>query len=314
MDACPQVVSLARTLLALWRANASGVLHITAGGKQCRIALSHGAARAATASGDSALLGDWLLRRGALDLHAHAAALRDGPPGCLVGSWLIERSVATRGAVEHALSDQLRARVLSVFRWRDLTFRFDNTETDIGAYGPEQPIPLGELALAAARAAFDEAAFAALLREQAERSMVPSAFGRALVDEPATFTCGALPDLLRSGAPLEQLAEACQNSAADLRTLGALCWLAAIVPAADGGSSYGLLLRKRVQLRRRASAAELLEVDRNARHGASRKALRRLARHVHPDALGPTAPPLLRAVSGELMQALVQAEEQLRGR
>jgi hypothetical protein len=314
MDGCPQVVSLAQALLALWRANASGVLHITAGGKQCSIALTHGAARAATASGDSALLGDWLLRRGELDLNAHAAALREGPPGPLVGSWLIERSVATRSAVERALSDQLRARILAVFRWRDLKFQFEQAQTQIGASGPERPIPLGEIAVAAARAAFDEAAFDRLLREQAERRMVPSAFGRALLDDPATFTCDALPELLRRAASLEQLAKACENSDADLKTLGALCWLAALVPAADGSSSYGLLLRKQVQLRRQASAAELLEVDRNARHGASRKALRRLARHVHPDALGPTAPPLLRAVSGELMQALVQAEQQLRGR
>jgi hypothetical protein len=227
---------------------------------------------------------------------------------------LIERRVATRAAVERALGDQLRARILAVFRWRDLKFRFEHTQPEIGASGPERPIPLGELAVAAARAVFDAAAFDALLREQAERRMLPSAFGRALLDDPATFTCGALPELLRSSASLEQLAKACANSAADLRTLGALCWLSAIVPAADGGSSYRLLLRKQVQLRRRASAAELLEVDRNARHGASRKALRRLARRVHPDALGPTAPPLLRAVSGELMQALVQAEEQLRSR
>jgi DnaJ-class molecular chaperone len=72
------------------------------------------------------------------------------------------------------------------------------------------------------------------------------------------------------------------------------------------------LLRKRAQLRRRASASELLEVGCDARAHDVRRALRRLAKHVHPDALGPSAPASLREASSELMRALLQAEHELR--
>jgi hypothetical protein len=314
MDASPQVVSLARTLLALWRAGGTGVLQISAGGKRCRIAIRQGAAHAATSSADSTLLGDWLLRRGELDLDAHAAALRQGPAGPLVGAWLVARGIATREAVERALSDQLRARVLAALRWRDLEYRFESGATDVATAGPERAIALGELALDAARQAFEPADFNAQLRANAERRAQPSAFGRALLDDPILFSNAALPALLRRGASFQQLAHACDNVPADFRTLGALCWLAAIIPVADGGGSYRLLLRKHVQLQRRVSPAELLELDRDASPVSTRKALRRLASRLHPDTLGPTTPALLRDASHELMSALVRAEQQLRAR
>jgi hypothetical protein len=312
MQLGPAAQSLARAMLALSRAAGTGRLHIEAGSERCRIAVVAGAASAANASGDAGLLGDWLLRRGELDLHAHTAALRDGAPSRHVGSWLIARGVATEEAVERALRDQLRARILSVFRWRDPHYRFEpGASDDIGA-GPATAIALAQLALEAARDGFDPDAFEAWRTTHAALTFSFSPFGRALLDE-TLFEREAITLMLRRGAPLSRLIALCPDASADQRTLAGLWWLAAIAPAAESGTQFRLLLRKRIELERGVTAEQLLDLDRT-RLGDPRKALRRLAGRIHPDSLGPNAPSALRDVSTELMRALLQAEARLRER
>jgi hypothetical protein len=313
MDTSADVVALARELLMLSRARCTGVLTITASGKQCQVALAQGSVHAATAGGESVVLGDYLLRRGELDVAAHEAALRDAGPRTPVGAWLLARGIASQSAIERALHDQLRARVLAVFGWRGLAYDFEPGSADIGVPWLHTPVDLGELALSGVRAAVQPLTLHSWLSTRLETHVVLSAFGRALVrTESLSASIPNLEPLLWQGARLQQLVAACHGSETELRSLGALCWLTAIVPAAASCSRYSILLRKRGQLRRLASAAELLEVGRDAEAHDVRRALRRLAKHVHPDVLGPLAPPSLREASGELMRALVQAEHELR--
>jgi curved DNA-binding protein CbpA len=56
----------------------------------------------------------------------------------------------------------------------------------------------------------------------------------------------------------------------------------------------------------------LLDLPVDADPADARRALRRLARRVHPDALGPSAPSALRRASSEIMSALIEAERAMR--
>jgi len=78
--------------------------------------------------------------------------------------------------------------------------------------------------------------------------------------------------------------------------------------------SYGLLLRKRNQIRQGESPYRLLDLPVGATPYEARKALRQFALQLHPDALGPGVPDALRRASGEVMGALIDAERALRVR
>ena len=75
--------------------------------------------------------------------------------------------------------------------------------------------------------------------------------------------------------------------------------------------AYGLLLRKRREIKRRAPAAALLDLSGPASAGDARKALRRLAARLHPDRFEREHPGL-RALCAEVMCVLAQAEAELR--
>lgn len=78
--------------------------------------------------------------------------------------------------------------------------------------------------------------------------------------------------------------------------------------APKGGGSYPLLLRKRREVRRQASARALLDLPEGAGGHDARRALRKLVRDLHPDRFGDSVPPALRRASGEIVTALVNAE------
>lgn len=72
---------------------------------------------------------------------------------------------------------------------------------------------------------------------------------------------------------------------------------------------YALLLRKVRQVRRAAHASELLEVPQGSDGIAARRALRRLARNVHPDRFGSASPAIVEA-STQVMSALAKAQKE----
>jgi hypothetical protein len=81
--------------------------------------------------------------------------------------------------------------------------------------------------------------------------------------------------------------------------------------APKAGGSYPLLLRKRRELRGRASARALLDLAEGAGANEARRALRKLVRDLHPDRFGDGVPPALRRASGEIVTALVDAEARI---
>ena len=310
--ASARVVALARSLLALSRASATGVLVIANHAQLCRVALVEGAARAMTTTAASPLLGDWLLQRGELDVAAHHAALGSGAAHGPVGAWLADLGVATRCAIERALQDQLRARMLEALRWRNAHYRFSRGASEIGVPHVSDAVDVRGLVLSALQREVDLPRFAAWLAQRTQQYLGLSPLGRALLPSCATVsTNDELLRLLERGAGVSQLTRACAGAEADLRLLATLCSLSALAPVAARDGSYSFLLRKRRQLRSQASAAELLEVRRDARADEVRRALRRLSKHAHPDVLGPLAPNAIRETSGELMRALLRAEAEL---
>jgi hypothetical protein len=93
-------------------------------------------------------------------------------------------------------------------------------------------------------------------------------------------------------------------------------WALKLLRAASSraGGSYPLLLRKRRQLRKQASAHALLDLPEGAGGREARLALRKLVRDLHPDRFGDGAPAALRRASGEVVTALVDAEARIASR
>ena len=90
--------------------------------------------------------------------------------------------------------------------------------------------------------------------------------------------------------------------------------IGAAEPPAPGKMSYGLLLKKRNQLRNAASPEALLDLGPQHDPRAPRASLRRLARELHPDRFKAGAPAPIEQLSGEVLSALVDAESRLRDR
>jgi hypothetical protein len=125
--------------------------------------------------------------------------------------------------------------------------------------------------------------------------------------------------MLRDGAALAEVLGAARRAAGRdgaaeraLRFVGMLSLLCAVnAPDADA-RRCSLLVRKRAEITRDADAHELLDLPSDAPSDEARRALRRLAGSVHPDALGPDAPDALRRASGEVLAALADAAQALR--
>ena len=120
----------------------------------------------------------------------------------------------------------------------------------------------------------------------------------------------AMLPLLESGASVDVLVAASQGSARAQRTLYALRMIDAC-GSPEPREGYAMLLRKTRQLKRAARAAELLELAPGAQQGDARKALRKLARAVHPDRFGTNAPAAIRSASQQVMSALNRASHDL---
>lgn len=315
MDSLPGAVSLARALLALSRSRSTGVLHVNTERGSCRIAVCAGIARAASGlEREGQPLGDALVRDGALDVRAHGEALeRSDPQGGPVGAWLVGSGLVTRPALERALRTQLRDRVLSLFACRSLDYRFEPGAADIGVALIDEPMASGDLVIAALRAQVANLTEAQLLRTIEPGELRLNALGRSLTRGAALWPEeAAAVSLLARGATLEEILRVTHSAPRALRISAALSLLPAVVSEPLRTQRFTLLLRKREQVRRTGDARALLDLPAEADPAAGRRALRRLAKSLHPDALGPHAPAELREASNEVMEALVGAEYALR--
>jgi hypothetical protein len=313
MESLTAAVALGRGLLALERGRRSGVLRVRTELCACRIDVVEGVVRAiGSVPGAELTLGDALIADGSLDVpaHAHAVAGFDAS-GTRIGDWLIERGVASRPAVEAALRRQLRARAMRLFACERVDVRFDrDAQNDLAAVA--EPIATVDLVLAAMRARVRD------WPEARARSLVKS---EALQLDPRFYALRQAvlwPDeavvmhLLARGTTLREVREAGAGSARAMRLLAVLALLSVLRVPAAYERTYALLLRKRGQLRHGDGARALLDLPSDADAAEARRALRRLARRVHPDALGPGASDALRRASSEVMSALIDAERAVR--
>ncbi|NNE18558.1 MAG: hypothetical protein HKN10_08790 [Myxococcales bacterium] len=220
---------------------------------------------------------------------------------------LIGATIDRRVALTHR---QALERIVGLCDWDGLVLRLVQSAAAPDGRTLRDPTRARFLALQAMRAAVtrvDAASLAAQLGDEAYRL---TAVGEALVHE-ADLRAEEAAALfsLRKGVSAEQLAAQPGCGLAASRFLCILKLLGAASPKAAG--SYPLLLRKRRELRSRASAHALLDLPEGAGGREARVALRKLVRDLHPDRFGDGTPAALRQASGEITTALVNAEAQI---
>jgi hypothetical protein len=240
---------------------------------------------------------------GTLHLHAEGRRATISFESSLVVGANVDRRVAT----SHR---QVFENVLQVCRWEGLVLRLSRSPGVPDWWRLQEPIPAGTLALRTMRAAARQVDTATVRSELGDAVYHLTDAGEALCggvelrpEETSVLLC------LRRGVPAEELAALPGCGLAGYRFL----WMLKLLGAASrkGGGSYPLLLRKRRELRRQASAHALLDLPEGAGGKDARVALRKLVRDLHPDRFGEEVQPALRRASGEIMTALVNAEARI---
>jgi hypothetical protein len=321
MDQLPGT-SLARSLLALGRTGATGVVNVVAG-RRARIAIVEGTPQSVTLYPDVApTLGDVLEEREGLDRGAHTRALASAPPAGPIGRWLVEVGAASQDEVASALRHQLELRLGEVFRWPCPEYRFEPGPADVETELLRSPLSVEGVVLAAVREVLRQHDVGFVRRALGEGSLRLTDLGERLAREARLGTEeAAMVAVLRAAAharvgtrgsvPVETLVAAGGGTGRAIRSLRALQLLRAVVRPEPCAKSYPLLLRKHRQVSRHASATTLLDLPEAPAPREARQALRRLAGALHPDRF---ADPSLRRASTEVVAALVEAEASLRPR
>ena len=309
MHVSASTVSLARSMAWLSRARATGVLSVRSDFSVCRMALVSGVVRAVTSSVGDARLGELVAEQVGCEPQSLLAALEQSEYRPPAGAWFVQSGLASRDAVLRALREQQRVRVRGMFQRPRHALHFAPGPAEVGVYWLSDPQPSATLILDGMRAAFPERAAAEFALPSDQRcELRPWA---QVLAEAATASERELFAALTRGAPAREVLAAAGSCERARQTWHALWAFGALVPQTR--VDYTLLLRKRAQLRRRAGALELLDLQPGAASPeAARHALRRLALRLHPDRLGPDAPPSAHALSTEVMQALTRAEASLR--
>jgi hypothetical protein len=223
---------------------------------------------------------------------------------------LIGATVDRRVAVTHR---QALERLLGLCEWDGLVLRLVQSAAAPDGRTLRDPTRARFLALQAMRAAVTRVDAAWLRAQLGDEAYQLTPVGEALVRGADLRAAeAAVLFWLRKGASAEELAARPGCGLAGSRFLWMLKLLGAASPKAAG--SYPLLLRKRRELRSRASAHALLDLPEGAGGREARVALRKLVRDLHPDRFGDGTPRALRQASGEITTALVNAEAQIAAR
>lgn len=200
--------------------------------------------------------------------------------------------------------------VLQMCQWEGLVLRLVQSPAAAAGSAPTDCIPARAVALQSMRAAVKGAAPDRVGAHLGDAVYHLTAVGEALLvgadlrPEEKAVLC-----LLRRGVPPLAVSTLPGCGLRGYRFLWMLELLGAVSPKAGG--SYPLLLRKRKQMRRQASAHALLDLPEGAGRRDARLALRKLVRDLHPDRFGDRAPLALRRASGEIVTALVDAEARI---
>jgi hypothetical protein len=311
----PSSAALARALLALARTRKTGVLHAQGAGRAAQIAIVEGTPRAIQMVAGGPCLGDILTEEGALDHALHQRALESREASGPIGRFLVESGAARASAVSYALRKQLRYRAAALFQWGVIELRFEQGEPDVELPLLEEPMPAAELVLVGLRGAVDLVPVHLLRRRIGDGMLKLTGFGELLVSDAALHPEeAAMIPALRRGAAAADLVSLGGGRMRAVRSLAGFCMIGAAEPPSPGHLSYGLLLKKRNQLRHAASPETLLELPRHGDPRAARASLRRLAKELHPDRFKGGAPAPIERLSSEVLTALLDAEARLRDR
>jgi hypothetical protein len=195
--------------------------------------------------------------------------------------------------------------MLQVCAWDRLVLRLVREPVQPAWWRLAEPLPARRLALDTMRAAACSIDPAGIRAELSDRVYYLTPAGERLLGGVALPPEeAAIVPSLRGGVTADQVAGC---GLAGPRFVWMLKLLRAAAPKA-GGSSYPLLLRKRREVRRHASAHALLDLPEDASGREARKALQKLVGKLHPDRFGEDAPAELRRASGEIVTALLEAE------
>jgi hypothetical protein len=216
-------------------------------------------------------------------------------------------NVDRRVATSHR---QVFENVLQLCEWEGLVLRLVQSPATATCWNLPDPISARTLALQTMRAAVNGVTSADVRAGLGDAEYHLTEAGEALLhgaelrpEETAVLFW------LRRGVPAEEVSALPGCGLRGYRFL----WMLKLLRAAStkSGGSYPLLLRKRREMRRQASAHTLLDLPEGAGGRAARLALRKLVRDLHPDRFGDGTPPALRRASGEIVTALVNAEARI---
>ncbi len=301
--------------MSLARSQATGVLRARSGPLEADIAVVAGRTRAIRIPSDDQLLGDTLLEDGALDVAAHASAIGARTAVEPVGEGLARTHAASGTALASALRTQLRRRVRKVLAWPRPSLRFEPGSSDVGVPHVPEPDTTASVVLGALRELLRDEPRDVAVRRLGTSPLALSPLGELVLREaPLWPDEAALVPLLRDAHRPDALLARAGDGARAVRWLRAMQLLGAVVPLNGRARSHDALVAKARAVRRGASASDLLELGPSADARAARRALRKLAATLHPDAIGPGVPEALRVASTNVMIALARAEETLRAR
>jgi hypothetical protein len=241
------------------------------------------------------------------------AAERAAPPSDeeLLGHWALRVGATDARALSHALRKQVQRRIGWLFGLDPPELRLTNGRLDPDMEPLEEPPTTSELIVSALRDRVASEPLFTVRRRLGEGLFVLTPLGRELLQDAVLWPEEqAMVPLLEAGAPIDALLAACRHSPRAQRTLYALRIVGACGPP-EPREGYAVLLRKTRQMRRAAEAAELLDLPAYAGGDQARRALRRLARTVHPDRFGAAAPLAIRDASARVMTALNRASRDM---
>lgn len=206
---------------------------------------------------------------------------------------------------------QLLQGMRDVCEWYGLVLRLTDVPAATTWWKLDEPLPARTLALGLVRAAVEQVDATAAGAELGSGTVHLTEAGEALIAD-ATLRPEetAVISWLRRGVRADDILALPGCGLRGYR----FAWMLKLIGAAapKRGGSYPLLLRKRREVRQRASARTLLDLDGEATAKEARRALRKLVRDLHPDRFGESAPAALRRASGEIVSALVTAEAAIR--
>lgn len=281
-----------RAVLRLARAEATGRVAIHGARTTAHLFLSGGTPVALTGPASTPTLGELV---GIADAPLRA-------DGSLFGQALIRAGRATPAAVSAALRRQMRARLAAALREPDISFAFVRGER---ARRPlAEPMSAVDLLLAAIRATRSHD----MLDRRGAWRLTPSA--DVLTTASLAPAEAALLGALKQRAFDANTLMAIGGGVSALRTLESWRCLGFVEEADRGSGRHTLLLQTRQALRRADAPRRVLGLPARATARDARRAVRRLARGVHPDLF----PSSLQEASASVLRGLLDAEAALQRR